>query len=160
MDLNLYRFRSQWQLNAPPADVFGVLEALETYPSWWPEIRSVEVVAPDANRLTARSLLPYDLAFITRQARRDRDAMVLEATMTGDLEGFSRWTLRADGAATAAVFEEEVITRKALLRRLAAVARPAFRANHTLMMRHGEQGLRTYLAGHLWQAPEARTTSL
>ena len=48
MDLNLYRFVSHWQLNAPPADVFGILEALETYPAWWPEIRLVEVIAPDS----------------------------------------------------------------------------------------------------------------
>jgi uncharacterized protein YndB with AHSA1/START domain len=154
MDLNLYKFRSQWQLDAAPAEVFGVLADLDTYPSWWPEIRLVEVIAPDSTRITARSWLPYDLSFVTRQSRRDSDGLVLEATMTGDLEGFSRWTLRAAGAATIAVFDEEVITRKPLLRRLAAVARPAFRANHTLMMRHGEHGLRTYVAGHLWVAPE------
>ena len=41
----------------------------------------------------------------------------------------------------------EVLARKALLRRFGAVARPAFKANHTLMMRHGERGLATYLAG-------------
>ena len=40
-----------------------------------------------------------------------------------------------------------MVANKALLRRLAPIARPAFRANHALMMRHGERGLRTYLAG-------------
>jgi hypothetical protein len=30
---------------------------------------------------------------------------------------------------------------------LLPIARPAFRANHALMMRRGERGLRTYLAG-------------
>jgi uncharacterized protein YndB with AHSA1/START domain len=152
MDLNEYHFRSVWQLDAPTAAVFGVLADLETYPAWWPEIRLVETVTADASRITARSLLPYDLAFITRQAKRDIDAAVLEATMTGDLEGFSRWTLTSESdTTTRAVFEEEVVTNKALLRRLAFIARPAFRANHRLMMRHGEQGLRTYLAGHLWE---------
>lgn len=102
------------------------------------------MLAPDSSRITARSLLPYDLAFVTRQSRRDIDALVLEATMTGDLEGFSRWTLRAEGVRTTAVFDEEVITRKSLLRRLPPMARPAFRANHALMMRHGQAGLRTY----------------
>jgi len=152
MDLNKYHFRSVWQLDAPTAVVFGVLADLETYPAWWPEIRLVETLTADASRITARSLLPYDLAFITRQAKRDIDLFVLEATMTGDLEGFSRWTLRAESESTThAVFEEEVLTNKALLRRLAFIARPAFRTNHTLMMRHGERGLRTYLSGHLWE---------
>jgi hypothetical protein len=151
MDLNEYHFRSVWLLDAPTAVVFGVLADLGTYPAWWPEIRLVETLTVDASRITARSLLPYDLAFVTRQAKRDRDEAVLEATMTGDLKGFSRWTLRPESESTThAVFEEEVVTNKALLRRLAFVARPAFRANHTLMMRHGERGLRTYLAGHLW----------
>ena len=160
MDLNLYRFRSQWRFDAAPAAVFGILANLETYPSWWPEIRSVEMITPDSTRITARSFLPYDLAFVTRQSRHDVDSLVLEATMAGDLEGFSRWTLRADGVSTTAVFEEEVITRKPMLRRLVLAARPAFRANHTHMMRHGEQGLRTYVAGHLWKAPERDAVSI
>jgi hypothetical protein len=160
MDLNLYRFRSQWRIDAAPAAVFGILAVVETYPSWWPAIRSVEAIAPDSTRITARSLLPYDLSFVTRQSRRDIDAFVLEATMTGDLEGFSRWVLRAEGADTTAVFEEEVITRKPLLRRLAPVARPAFRANHALMMRHGQAGLRTYIAGHLWQPQERHAATI
>jgi hypothetical protein len=73
---------------------------------------------------------------------------VLEAKLTGDLEGFSRWTITATGSGADLLFEEEVVTTKALLRRLAPIARPAFRANHALMMRHGERGLRTYLAGY------------
>lgn len=149
MDLNHYLFRSEWHLDAPAAAVFDVLEAVETYPAWWPEIRAAVPITPESMRLTARSLLPYDLEFVSHQANRDRDTGVLEATLTGDLEGFSRWTIRSDGAATVAVFDEEVVTNKALLRRLAFVARPAFRANHTLMMRHGQQGLRTYVAGYL-----------
>ena len=56
--------------------------------------------------------------------------------------------LRSDAAIVTAVFEEEVTATKALLRYLAPVARPAFRANHTLMMRHGQAGLRVYLAGY------------
>jgi hypothetical protein len=154
MDLNRYRFRSRWRLDAPAATVFGVLGALETYPAWWPEIRLAEAIDPDSMRLTARSLLPYDLEFVSHQAKRDPGAGVLEATLAGDLEGFSRWTIRSEGSSTVAVFDEEVVTNKALLRRLAFVARPAFRANHTLMMSHGQQGLRTYLAGHLWEPPK------
>ena len=54
--------------------------------------------------------------------------------------------IRADR--TRCVFDEHVVTNKGLLDRLAVVARPAFKANHTLMMRHGEAGLRTFLAGY------------
>jgi hypothetical protein len=77
----------------------------------------------------------------------DVDGGLLEANLIGDLEGFSRWTITPDGAGATAVFDEDVVATKRLLRVLAPVARPGFRANHWLMMRHGEAGLRVYLAG-------------
>jgi hypothetical protein len=49
---------------------------------------------------------------------------------------------------SAAVFEEDVVARNSLLRRLAVVARPLFRANHAVMMRHGREQLGVYLAGY------------
>jgi hypothetical protein len=77
-------------------------------------------------------LLPYDLDITVHQPRRDRHAGILEATLDGDLEGFSRWTITAAAGGTLAVFDEEVIVRKSLLRRLALVGRPAFIGNHSL----------------------------
>lgn len=94
-----------------------------------------------------RATLPYDLVFRSRQAIRDREGGVLEANLEGDLDGFSRWTIRAEGSGTLAVFDEEVVATKRLLQVLAPVARPVFTANHELMMRHGQRGLRTYVAG-------------
>lgn len=43
------------------------------------------------------------------------------------------------------VIDQRVVVTKPLLRALAPVARPLFRANHTLMMRRGQRGLRAYL---------------
>ena len=148
MDLNRYRFRSTWRVDASPADVYAVLHELADYPVWWPEVRVADQVSDDTFELTCRSLLPYDLVFRTSQEREDPDAGVLEARLTGDLDGFSRWTISSSGSGTVAVFEEEVEATKALLRRLAPVARPAFTGNHWLMMRHGQAGLRTFLAGY------------
>jgi hypothetical protein len=147
MDRNFYVFRSEWPLNAPVDDVYIALAQLMDYPSWWPEVRTVRPVRDDTWQLVCRSLLPYDLAFASRQTRKDPEARVLEAAMEGDLSGFSRWTITAAGEGTTAVFEEEVMAEKALLRKMGRVARPAFSANHALMMRHGRQGLRTFLAG-------------
>ncbi len=154
MDWNRYRFISTWHLDAPPDVVYRALKVTDDYPLWWPEVRRVRRIDDQRAEMVVRSLLPYDLTFIAEEARQDQQAGVLEATMSGDLDGFSRWTLSADteadgdGDGTRAVFEEEVVARKALLRRSAVLARPAFRANHALMMRHGRQGLRVYLAGY------------
>jgi len=147
VDRNFYAFRSEWVLASPVDDVYVALAQLVEYPSWWPEVRSVRQVSPETFELLCRSLLPYDLAFSSRQTRKDPAARVLEAALAGDLAGFSRWTLTGRAEGTLAVFEEEVTAEKALLRRMGRVARPAFQANHALMMRHGRQGLRTFLAG-------------
>ena len=144
-DLNQYSFRSDWHVPAPIGRVYATLEDLTTYPSWWREVKRAECVSIDAFELTCRATLPYDLVFTTTQSRRDPDAGVLEARMTGDLDGFSRWTLTESAGGTIAVFEEEVEATKRLLRVLAPVARPGFRFNHWLMMKHGQSGLRAYL---------------
>lgn len=148
MDLNHYRFHSVWRLNAPPEEVYRVLRDIDRYPLWWPEVRSVDRVDDGTVRIVARSFLPYDLSFLSTASRQDPRAGVLETAMRGDLEGFSRWTIAADGAGTRAVFAEEVTARKRLLRSLALIARPFFQLNHAVMMRHGRRGLPVYLAGY------------
>ena len=67
--------------------------------------------------------------------------------MAGDLEGFSRFSITPTSRGSRLVFEEEVTTNKRVLNWLAPLARPAFKWNHSLMMRHGLAGLKTYLAG-------------
>lgn len=143
-----YSFRSVWTLSAPAGDVYQALARLTDYPMWWPEVKEVLPRSHDEYELRCRSLLPYDLVFTTHQTRRDAQARVLEASLTGDLDGISRWTIQEFPDAARATFEEEVVATKALLRRLDPLGRPFFRANHTRMMRNGERGLRTFLAGH------------
>ena len=141
-----YRFTSYWRVRATVEEAYAALHDLESYPAWWPEVKEATRVDDKTFALRCRSTLPYDLVFHTTQAVEDPSSGILEASMTGDLEGFSRWTITAEGAGTLAVFEEEVEAKKRLLRVLAPVARPVFRFNHELMMRHGESGLRARLA--------------
>ena len=143
-----YRFHNLWQLVAPPDDVFRALEQVADYPLWWAEMRAVQALDDATFEITCRSVLPYTLHFTTAQARTDRGSRILEARLTGDLEGTCRWAVGSAPTGTSADFTQEVVVRKALLRRLDPIARPAFKANHTRMMRSGERGLRTYLAGH------------
>jgi hypothetical protein len=148
VDRDRYRFHRVWHLDARPADVYAALERLPDYPAWWPEVREAVRVGEDAVRIRCRATLPYGLVFTSTEVRRDPVARVLEARLAGDLDGLARWTIGpALGGGTDAVFDEEVVATKPLLRRLAPVARPVFRANHELMMRHGRTGLRAYLAG-------------
>ncbi|MEV6381288.1 SRPBCC family protein [Streptomyces sp. NPDC051773] len=145
MDWCHYRFRSLWNLPACPTAVYDVLQRADDYPHWWPQVREATRIDDTTGTFRIRSLLPYDLAFTAREVRRDRAAGVLEIDMTGDVDGWARWTLTADETGTLARYDQEVDVRKPLLRRLAVPGRPVFRANHALMMRAGRRGLLAYL---------------
>lgn len=145
MDWNHYRFRSLWSLPAPPAAVYAALERPEDYPRWWPQVRAVTRLDPGAGVITVRSVLPYGITFTVRQTRRDPAAGVLEVAMAGDIEGWARWTVTAEGTGTLARYDQVVGVTKPLLRRLAVPGRPVFRANHRLMMRAGRRGLLRHL---------------
>ncbi len=148
MDWSHYRFRSVWRLDAEPDAVYRVLERPDHYPGWWPQVREVRQTGDISGVLRFRSVLPYDLTVTARSTRHDPDARVLEVAMTGDLEGWVRWTVQPGAAArtTRLLFEQEVVVRKALMRALAVPCRPLFRANHALMMRGGRLGLLARLA--------------
>ncbi|MDJ0346327.1 SRPBCC family protein [Streptomyces sp. H10-C2] len=145
MDWSRYRFRSAWVVGAGPDAVYAVLERPDEYPLWWPQVREVRRTDETAGTLRFRSVLPYDLVVDAIKTRHDAAAGVLEVAMAGDLEGWVRWTVGANGGGTHLVFEEDVIVRKPLMRRLAVPCRPFFRANHALMMRQGRRGLRDRL---------------
>ncbi|MFI1565863.1 SRPBCC family protein [Streptomyces sp. NPDC020490] len=145
MDWTRYRFRTCWRLPAPPATVYRALERAEDYPRWWRQIREVTRIDDTSGVIRVRSALPYDLTFTARAARRDPVAGVLEISMTGDMDGWARWTLGADGTGTLARYDQLVVVNKPLLRRLAVPGRPLFWANHRLMMRDGRRGLAAYL---------------
>ncbi|MFB6847541.1 SRPBCC family protein [Streptomyces sp. NPDC056373] len=145
MDWNHYRFRSLWTLPAPPATVYGVLERPEDYPRWWRQVREVTRLDGTTGVLRIRSLLPYDMTFTAREVRHDPAAGVLETDLSGDIEGWARWTVTPLGAGSLARYDQVVSVHKPLLRRLAVPGRPLFRANHALMMRSGRRGLLRHL---------------
>ncbi|MFI8460496.1 SRPBCC family protein [Kitasatospora sp. NPDC085464] len=155
MDPNHYRFRGVWRFAAPTPAVFAALEDVRSYPLWWPEVREARPTGEDSGEVVVRALLPYRLVIGLERRRRDPAAGVLEAEMRGDLVGWLRFTVRAEGAGgsggvggagSRVLCEQDTRPRKALLRRLALPLHPVFRANHAVMMRRGRRGLAAYLA--------------
>jgi hypothetical protein len=141
-----YVFRSEWRLPASPDDVYAVLADVETYPTWWPQVRRARRLDDVSGEVVCRSLLPYDVTFVMHRDLEDPAARVLRARMEGDLTGTSQWTITADGSGSLAVFDEDVAVGTAMLRAAGRLLRPALRFNHDLMMRSGEKGLRAYFA--------------
>jgi hypothetical protein len=137
-----YVFHTEWHLAVAPDVVYSALRDLASYPQWWPQVRAVRQVNETVGEFRCRSLLPYNLVFVVTRVIEDPVGRVLRARLTGDLEGTTRWVIRADGAA---VFDEDVLVRKPLVRAAGRFARPALRFNHHLMMQAGERRLRQYL---------------
>ena len=147
MNLYHYRFRSTWRLDAQPAVVYAALARLERYPDWWSQVRYARPIDGDTVELMIRSVLPLEIRMTAHSSRRDPAAGILEARLSGDLAGYSRWTITPHGGGTRAVFQEVVDAgAHPALRRL-AFARPAFHANHAMMMWQGQAGLRGLLRG-------------
>jgi hypothetical protein len=144
--LNEYRFYNVWGIEVAAARVFDALVDLANYPRWWPDVRSVYEVDPDTAELTCRALLPYALVFRLHRTVQDEDAGRMRVEVTGDLEGYVQGIVAAEDHGRARLeISQEVVVRKRLLRGLAPVARPLFRANHAAMMRRGHRGLCAYL---------------
>jgi hypothetical protein len=144
MSASRYRFHGTWRLPAEPRAVFAALAALDSYPAWWPQVRCAQPRDVDTCAITIRSVLPLTLRFEAHRQRRDDAAGVLQAGLTGDLVGYSRWTVVPQAVGSAALFEEHVELRHPVAGRL-PVLRPALVANHAVMMRRGEAGLRAWL---------------
>ncbi|GGO84114.1 polyketide cyclase [Wenjunlia tyrosinilytica] len=147
VDLNRYRFSGNWRLGARRERVYAVLREPDDYARWWPQIRLIRRVDEESGELVARSFLPYDLFITATRGVEDAEAGTLQANLGGDLEGWFRWTVRADGRGTRVDFDQDVVVRRPLLRRLSPLARPVLVANHTWMMRGGRRGLARHLAG-------------
>jgi hypothetical protein len=140
-----YVFHSAWHLAAEPDEVYRVLADVESYPSWWREVRSGRRLDERSGEVVCRSVLPYSLRMVLIHELADPVTRVLQAQLTGDLVGTSRWTVRAHGDGTVATFEEDVTLERELLRLVEPLGRPILRLNHHLMMRSGERGLRRHL---------------
>lgn len=133
-----YAFAETWELPTPAEAVRDVLVDVERYPQWWPQVRAVAKLGEDDALLVCRSRLPYDLEIVLHAV--SRDLPTLEVGLSGDLDGFARWTLTPAPDGSRMVFEQEVVVRGLL--GLASIAlRPVLTWNHRQMMLGCQQGL-------------------
>ncbi|MCR1784549.1 SRPBCC family protein [Nocardioides carbamazepini] len=133
-----FAFSDAWVVAAPVAEVAATLVDLEHYPRWWPQVRAVAKLGPDTARVRCRSTLPYTLDLVLDAV--SRTPPVVEVAISGDLDGFARFTLTTVGSGTRLDFAQEVTVRGALA--LASyAARPLLVWNHRRMMAGCRAGL-------------------
>jgi carbon monoxide dehydrogenase subunit G len=147
-----YVFGADWTVPAPVEEVAALLDDLERYVEWWPQVRAVASLGPTTARVLCRSTLPYTLDLVLEAVT--RSAPTLEVAVSGDLDGVVRWHLTHESFGTRMQFEQEVEAR-GVLAALSYVARPLLVWNHQRMMRACEEGLRERLASG-WPRSAAR----
>lgn len=133
-----FAFASSWEVAAPVDTVAATLTDLEHYPEWWPQVRAVAKLGPDTAWVRCRSALPYTLDLVLDAVT--RTPPVVEVRISGDLEGFARFTLSAVKGRTRLDFQQEV-TVTGLLGLASATARPLLTWNHERMMAGCRRGL-------------------
>lgn len=133
-----YAFSDAWQVPGPVDAVAATLVDLEHYPEWWPQVRAVARLGPDAAWVRARSTLPYTLDL--RLDAVSRTPPVVEVALSGDLHGFARFTLVRERGGTRLEFRQEVEVAGTLAA-LSVVLRPLLEWNHRRMMAGCREGL-------------------
>ncbi|MER7668225.1 polyketide cyclase [Kitasatospora sp. NPDC096128] len=151
MPLNFYRFDVDWTMPWPRQPVFEALTDLERFPLWWPDYQAVSRLGDDSFELTLRSTLPYSLVVTHTFTARDAQDGHFRLALGGDIRGWIDFVVTdQEGGASTVRITQECTAAKPLLRVLAPVAKPAFRHNHALTMRHGRLGLDKLLALRQW----------
>lgn len=136
--LQPFRFDRRWVFPVPPERLWAVVASTGDYQKWWPWLRVLEGELTEGTvaRCEIRSPLPYSLRFTVAVAEVVPERLV-RGDIDGDLRGPARLELdpHADGVEARLVWEVELT--RSLLRRAAAVARPAMEWGHDWVVANG-----------------------
>ncbi len=161
MSANHFDLVSHWHIAAPVERVWAALIAPDSWPQWWPYVRSVRTLRKgDANglgsvrRIEWATRLPYSIV-IEVEAVESLRFERLRGRSRGQLRGEGIWLLRSEGQATDVTYVWRVELGKRWMRWLAPLLAPLFRWNHDGVMRAGGVGL----ARHLGAGEDAAAAS-
>lgn len=158
-------FLTVWEVTAPVQRVWDVINSVEGYPQWFPDVVATEQISPGDLRgvgAIARSrwttALPYGFIMVTRTTQVE-PPYLMELSVTGDLEGTGRWELSGNEAVTTVRYYWTVTPANPWLRLFGPVAQPAFRWNHAIVMQKGAEGLANHLDARLINSMSYSATS-
>ncbi|HET8784390.1 MAG TPA: SRPBCC family protein [Candidatus Limnocylindrales bacterium] len=150
-----YRFVTLWRLQAPIERVFAEIDDAAAWPTWWSNVRSVELLEPGGDdgigaryRTTFVGKLPYELRFDLRVTLREPPTSLV-GVATGELEGTGEWTLWTEEDWTVVRYVWSIRTTARWMNLLAPLpfVDEIFRLNHHAVMRNGLIGIRQRLGG-------------
>ena len=154
-DRGRFEFFDEWRLAAELDEVWAVIRDVETWPEWWPLVRSVTPVTGRTNptwEFRFRTRLPYNMVFAA-EVLHDDPQVGVEAQVAGTVQGSGRWRVVAIEGGTLVRFDFWVRPHVAWMRAVAPVARPVFSWNHRSVMAGGATALARRLNTRLLADP-------
>jgi uncharacterized protein YndB with AHSA1/START domain/quercetin dioxygenase-like cupin family protein len=144
-----YEFVDEWEVAAPPQEVYEVLVDGRSYPRWWrPVYLDVTSEGPPAVGAVScqhfKGRLPYHLRTRSTLVALEPPALIV-ADVDGDLRGRGIWTLTPTTSGTHVRFDWTVHADRPLLRALTPALRPLLRANHHWAIARAIDGLEPYV---------------
>lgn len=143
----VFRFHSEFDLDAAPDRVFEVLRDIDRWPLWWPQVRSVERIDDVSGQVAIRSVLPITLRLKLIALVEDSASGTLKASLDGDLTGWTQFVVSPAGGRTRLTYDQEAVVTKRGYGVLSRVGAPVLVLNHRLMMRTGMRALERRGAG-------------
>lgn len=138
VSLHEYTFEHVRTLPASPGvgvrEVYDVLQDVEGYPAWWRSVTAVGRLDDDVALVACRSALPVTLHVVLSPRVEDREAGVLEASVEGDLAGWSRFDLAPTPAGVRVLHTQQVRVARPLLSAASLLARRLLVWNHDRMI--------------------------
>lgn len=142
---------SHWRLRAPVEQVWAVLTDPESWPLWWPYVRSVQTLKEgdgdgvgSVRRIDWSTRLPYRITIEVEAVESVRHQR-LRGRSRGQLDGEGLWLLREEDGYTDVTYVWRVRLVKPWMRWMAPLLASVFRWNHDGVMRAGEEGLTRWL---------------
>lgn len=143
----LFRFHSEFDLDAAPGRVFEVLRDIDSWPLWWPQVHSVERIDDVSGHVAIRSVLPITFRIKLIALVEDPTSGTLKASLDGDLTGWTQFVVSPEAGRARLVYDQEAVATKRGYGLAASIGAPVLVLNHRLMMRAGMRALERRSAG-------------
>jgi hypothetical protein len=147
---DIFRFRSVWRVSAPLEIIWNTVGKVTEYPTWWPGISRVDLLAGQELPIMTGTKASYEvhsplytLRYQTEVVEFDTGVYIL-ALSQGDLRGTGRWSFEEKEGETQATFDWEVALHPPFLKAVSHLpgAKGVMRFFHNKLMSDGEKGLK------------------